>query len=156
MNINEIHEQIQRERDENVINSGQWTLGELIDALNGITDMDKQVRFTDLNETHQYPQHITYPDRAGSWRGIYKELAIGYDYFEKGKRIPTVKDILILLKGCVGTIFEGYKGGEYKMELDTPVWVDNSGQCSHNMIYGIKETDSFVVILVKNQEPYPG
>jgi hypothetical protein len=52
-----------------------------------------------------------------SWRGIYSSLA-----FEPGPPMP-VRQILNAARQCVGRSFEGYKGGEYAMDLCTPVHV---------------------------------
>jgi len=62
-----------------------------------------------------------------SYRGYYEDLALVVEEVE----IPTtsVDDMLGTLYGAMGRKFEGYKGGEYLMGEDTPLWVtfDSSG-----------------------------
>lgn len=52
-----------------------------------------------------------------SYRGYYDELA-----FEPAEDV-SVAEMLETAKSAVGKIFQGYKGGEYTMDLDTLVHV---------------------------------
>ena len=56
-----------------------------------------------------------------SWRGSYDELA-----FEPVDR-TTVGKMLVVAKGCVGTVFPGYKGGDYEMDRNTLVNIEYFG-----------------------------
>lgn len=58
-----------------------------------------------------------------SYRGYYDELA-----FERRDDVA-VRDMLADARGAVGTTYQGYKGGNYTMSLDTPVWLAAYG-CS--------------------------
>lgn len=59
-----------------------------------------------------------------SWRGSYDELA-----FEP-IHDTTVGEMLEAAKSAVGTTYHGWKGGEYKMILDTYVNIDSVGSWS--------------------------
>ena len=41
------------------------------------------------------------------------------------------------LNSCIGKTFIGWKGGEFKMDKDTPVWISEKGECSNNSIASI-------------------
>lgn len=55
-------------------------------------------------------------DSVHSYRGYYDELAI-----EPGG-VVTVAKARVMLEDAVGSTFQGYKGGDYTMTGDTPVW----------------------------------
>ena len=58
-----------------------------------------------------------------------------------------VSDILEMAKECIGKTFTGYKGGEFLMLEDTPLWISNYGECARTVIAEIKEPlDGYVEI----------
>jgi hypothetical protein len=59
-----------------------------------------------------------------SYRGFYDQLALTRD----GAAAPAAGDLLAAALACDGATFHGYKGGEYVMDLDTPLWVANMGE----------------------------
>jgi hypothetical protein len=95
-------------RNKDFIESDQVTLGELISALER---MPKDKILTDAF-------------RGGdSYRGFYDELA-----FKPCAEVK-VGDLLKDARSCVGVTFDGYKGGEYTMHLNTPIWKAEYGSC---------------------------
>jgi hypothetical protein len=84
------------------------------------------------------------PDDVDSYRGYYNELAISYVPYQ-GKSI-TVDTFLNMMMDVVGETYTGYKGGNYTMEKETNVWVDNYGRCSGTAVLGIEESDYITVI----------
>lgn len=84
------------------------------------------------------------PDGIGSWRGIYAELAIGWT--DDDSAGMTVAQFKALLQGAVGETYFGYKGGEYKMDHDTEVHVDNYGRWTSTDIIGISDETYRVTI----------
>lgn len=113
----------------------EMTLGELIDALE---------KCRPNAEISLKPFSLT-PTGIESWRGRYDELALTYRTVDHGER-TTVAELLPLLRKMVGSVETGYKGGEYRMDRDTPVWVDNYGEytetgISHIKVWGSKEGD---------------
>ena len=84
------------------------------------------------------------PTRVDSWRGVYAELALGWS--ADWRSVP-VSGLLANLESAVGATFEGWKGGNYKMEGNTTVWVDNPGECTHTTITGLVEVDDYTVII---------
>lgn len=87
------------------------------------------------------------PVSINSYRGYYDHLAIGYEQYKE----VTVAQLLTLCEGAVGKTFEGYKGGDYKMSLSTPLWVDNYGEMTGTTITGVVD-DEVVVTLVTGSE----
>jgi hypothetical protein len=84
------------------------TLGELIEVLKS-ADPDHVVR-------------IGF-GRPTSYRGYYAELA-----FVPEQNV-TVRSMLAHAQCALGHTFTGYKGGEYRMDEYTPVWIAEWGCC---------------------------
>lgn len=82
------------------------------------------------------PGHLT------SYRGYYDQLALTYEMKEKD---PTVSEILQMMKAAVGATFQGYKGGDFMMDEDTPVWVAEYGSTSETVLTGITAEDYFTI-----------
>lgn len=59
-----------------------------------------------------------------SYRGYYDDLA-----FEKVDGLITAQDALEMVDACIGQVFTGYKGGEFLMDENTPIWLANYGSC---------------------------
>lgn len=81
-----------------------------------------------------------------SYRGYYEQLAI-----EPGgpARCEALADILI---ESLDKTFYGYKGGEFSMFDDTPVWVSEYGIASGDMVVGVEEKADMVVIFTKKEQ----
>lgn len=58
-----------------------------------------------------------------SYRGYYSDLA-----FDPINENRTAGDLLAQCKDAVGRKFEGWKGGEFLMSKDTPLWVAKEGE----------------------------
>lgn len=111
---------------------GTTTLGALIDALYKLP-AGKLVRF-DFCDIGTATVH--------SYRGYYDHLAIGW----KEDSWHDVRELYDSLKAAVGQTYQGYKGGIYKMDRDTPVWVSNYGRNSRMGIVGLSVDDDFVTL----------
>lgn len=105
---------------------GQLTLGELIDKLEA-APKESQIQF-------DFCHCVTCG--VDSYRGFYEQLAIGWAPQGSG-RWPNVADFLPSLRDAVGKTFTGYKGGEYRMDRGTPVWVSNYGETSSTAVVGV-------------------
>jgi len=149
-----INNQMQASRAEEMKNSEQFTLGELIMSLEGVSNKDLPVYF----DEEKYK-----PTGLVSWRGSYCELAIefengGHECYEQPKDTCTkdsfgdhdykckcgglkehdttlpedvkVSDLLKVLNLAKGKMFIGYKGGDFTMGKTTPLWVANGGDSS--------------------------
>ena len=132
-----------------VFESNQLTLGALIKKLEGFgntygeEDKDKLVYF-DFGTAR--------PTTLHSWRGSYSELALGYElagYDDSSSKYDenTMSKLLVELKSGVGKVFQGWKGGDFRMGNNTPMWVSNPGNGSHTALVDAID-DVFRVILI--------
>ncbi|GAA0586439.1 hypothetical protein ACFQH5_20415 [Halomonas salifodinae] len=106
--IDAMGEKWRRERSES-----QMTLGEMIEHL---SDLPDGAKISTIGEPHSY-------------RGYYSDLA-----FEGGSGEMSAKDALAMCNEALGKEFTGYKGGEFLMEEDTPVWVASRGGCGMKIV----------------------
>ena len=107
----------------------QLTLGDLIDKL----------------ELMPLSALITGICSPQSYRGYYVDLA-----FEKAPEKITVEDALDMCKSAMGEVFTGYKGGDYVMGRNTPIWIAGYGFCGER-IMGI-DKDSGVIMTAAEDE----
>lgn len=117
--------QWQKERAES-----QMTLGKLIKLLEG----------------RQYDgQQVIGLGRLDSYRGHYCDLA-----FEPSMELRSVRDLLNVCYSAMGRVFEGYKGGDYLMGENTPLWVASYGGIGPKLI-GLKE-GTILMPIVEEEE----
>lgn len=110
------------------------TLGDLIDALEKAPP-DAPVEF-------DFCRFV--PTRLESYRGIYSELAFNYSR----DTVRIVRHVLDECRQAVGKTFTGYKGGEYRMDRTTRVYVDNTGEATQTIITGVEvDSDASMVVL---------
>jgi len=72
--------------------------------------------------------------KIDSWRGDYSEMAIGYSMDRKHMAAWEFRN---MLEGCENKVYTGYKGGEFTMSMNTPIHVDNYGECTDTEITGL-------------------
>jgi hypothetical protein len=94
----------------------EYNLGMLINDLEKYNNEFLEVEFDDGS----------IPSDFDSWRGSYCELALGYE--EKG--ICHNHTLYRKAYNANGSMYEGYKGGEFIMDLDTPMHQANYGEDS--------------------------
>ena len=115
---------------------GTTTLGNLINGIKQAPD-DADVMFDFAH---------TIPDGVRSWRGDYSQLAIGWKPQQAGD-FPNAKLMSEILEMANGNTYEGYKGGDFKMDLSTPIWIDNYGEYTSTAIVGLQlHGDSRLII----------
>lgn len=116
MDLNElvsaVNAKLQLERAET-----QMTLGDLIAAL----------------EAMPHGAEVANLQRPHSYRGYYSDLA-----FELGDGLRSAKDLLTQCKAAMGTVFVGYKGGDYVMGKITPIWISEYGSTSGTKLMAIR------------------
>lgn len=109
----------QEERSES-----QMTLGKLIDEL-FVMDPMKEVH--GIQNPHSY-------------RGYYSDLA-----FETNIGVMTTAvKVLEIARSCMGEVFTGYKGGDFQMGRNTPIWSANYGCCGMK-IMGFDEDGNLIL-----------
>jgi hypothetical protein len=103
-------------------------LGELIKAIERVS-ADRCVYIE--------PYGLT-PGWFSSYRGYYDQLALGY---RTGHDRVNAGELLALARAACGDTFEGYKGGSYRMDADTEVWLSNYGETSGVSLARVEITD---------------
>lgn len=112
--------------------AGQMKLGAFIAALEKAKP-DAYIQF-DWAGLH--------PGRMRSYRGYYDHLAID----PTSGIFHTVKEMLDHAKAVLGTTMEGYKGGDFLMDADTPLWVATWGDTGSTRVVGVQDEDWRVII----------
>ena len=127
----------------------QWRLGQLIDAL------EKRKR----DEETGAPQRVVFdfcgvaPVGCHSYRGFYDHLALDpAEVSLTSPAVPTVDSVLAMLRNALKDEFCGWKGGNYRMRRETPLWVDQRGEANGTAIVGIADCDWLTIIETKWME----
>ena len=134
-----ISNEIQRQRQEELKTSPQLLLGEIILRLEAVNTPCKDGSEKEVRFDFGYFK----PTNLDSWRGSYDELALGYSETEKDIK---VSELIKTLKEAIGKTFTGYKGGDFVMGKNTPVWVSNYGESPSTGIIGVKDLDWLVIL----------
>lgn len=130
--IKMIQNQVKTQVDNNMYKNGVMRLGSFIQGLKGC-DPEADIQF----DFYGYV-----PTTLDSYRGYYDHLAFGFADTD----IPKVKDVLAQCEDALGKTFEGYKGGDFTMSEDTPLWVGNYGESRSTAIVDILKRDRTVII----------
>ncbi|MEN6545669.1 MAG: hypothetical protein ABFE07_06465 [Armatimonadia bacterium] len=109
------------------------TLGALIEALRSAPS-DAVVRFDYMDCS---------PGEPHSYRGYYSDLS-----FDRSAEPITVSQFLDTAVCCLGGTYEGYKGGDFLMTEDTPLWAASYGCCGRAIV-GHHVNNGNVVLLTK-------
>lgn len=113
----------------------QMTLGAFVDAL-AAAEPERSVYFDWCRLT---------PTCFDSYRGYYDQLALGVALHGN----VTAGALAGAAKRAIGTTFEGWKGGDYKMTRSTPLWVDNPGEATGTQIVGVRDDGWAIIIQTK-------
>jgi len=111
------------------------TLGKLIEALEGVAPDTVVVCSDNISE---------HPGGAISYRGYYSDLA-----FKPSAKPVTVAELLAEAKNALNQEFTGYKGGEFLMGPDAPLWIAQYGQSGGRAIIDISVTDGAATLIIK-------
>jgi hypothetical protein len=96
----------------------------------------------------KYDPKIKLPTGLGnphSWRGSYDEIA--FEIVEN----TTVGEMLKAAQSIDGEVKTGYKGGEFRMNRDTPINIDNYGSYT-----GGRQIWGLLLNLMLGQNTYSG
>jgi hypothetical protein len=118
--------------------SPQLNLGDLIDKLKAIAASKEPDKLKDCDVCFDFGSAV--PTTLASWRGSYSELALGYrltgydatdgGHFNDAKLVALITE----LESAIGKDFTGWKGGEFRMDRSTSVWVANPGNSDNTGI----------------------
>lgn len=105
------------------------TLGSLIERLK-VIEKTKIVKFsTGENVGGEF-----------SYRGYYSDLC-----FDTSDRQKTVGEFLMQADSALGKAYTGYKGGDFVMGEDTPLWKAEYGDCGEAIIEIVDGNDVILV-----------
>ena len=138
-------------RKERLETSPQLTLGKLISEIEACDIQNDKGEDKDV----EFDFGSAEPTSLSSWRGSYAELALGFRLTgydapnqETGHHgIATATKLLDNLMSAIGATFEGWKGGDFIMDEDTPVWVANQGNVGNTAIVGVLNQGWRLVLL---------
>lgn len=91
-----------------------------------------------------------YPVGFCSYRGNYSHLCLIPQ--DAGEAVPHPKvlrsaaELRQAALDAVGTEFEGWKGGDFLMGMDTPVWVAQEGDCGPALVSWIYDGGELVLV----------
>lgn len=86
------------------------------------------------------------PDlRVASYRGYYDEAALGWQGGDYGTEGVLAHDLAKALETQIGTVMTGWKGGEYPITRETPVWCDNAGNFSSCAVVGVTDYGQILI-----------
>ena len=143
MNLQEVlNNAVAAQREEELKNSPQLTLGEIICKLEAL-EPETSVVFDFANVV---------PISLDSWRGSYDELAIEYGPSSSALRVDA---FLEMLREAIGKTFIGYKGGDFVMGRRTPVWVSHYGEGERRAVIDVKNDGYRIVIVTEILEYSP-
>lgn len=135
--------EISAQRAKRLANSDQLTLGELIAKIEPIAaKQGERIEAKQGESDVCFDFEYLKPTSLSSWRGSYAELAIE---FASGEAM-TVNKFLEMLKDAVGKTYTGYKGGEFQMSRQTPLWVANYGNAGNTAVIGVLDLGYTVII----------
>ncbi len=117
---------------------GQWTLGQLVEALKRFP-ADKWIRFD--SRANDEDEDGLYPYSYDSYRGYYRLVAVS-----RSRKPMLVGEFLDRTEAAIGATYTGYKGGDFTMNGGTPVWVSEYGRMSGVGIVGIDEIEGMVIL----------
>ena len=111
---------------------GQKSIGEFVEALIWL----KMRGHSELPIVFDFDE---VPKEFCSWRGEYGQLTLDWtDWGNPEKEKPTVQSLLDEAEKAQNGTFEGYKGGECKMNPCTPLWADRRDHPEHRMVTGVE------------------
>lgn len=122
------------------------TIGEMLEALKNAND-DAAVFITDTLS-------VELNGEVMSWRGDYSCLSLGYSLYGDSNAFITVGRLKSILKDAIDKSFIGYKGGEFVMEKDTPVYLDNYGFATGHYVSEISFSNECCYLKIAKEEDH--
>ena len=122
-------------------NKGAMSAEEIISKLKGFKDSNKLIVIEMNNEI------FTSDFAADSWRGSYNLPAIEYYSGDSGCSVDSAIEDLQEIDGME---VSGYKGGDYTLNKEDPLFIANYGESNNcTAIVDIVESDEFIICLTK-------
>ena len=84
------------------------------------------------------------PHDEMSYRGYYSDLA-----FNESNESKTVEEFVQQLQDALNQEYTGYKGGDFRMDESTPLWVAEYGEASGIAIMSMHVAEDRIVVVTK-------
>lgn len=154
-----IRRKLSIQRREAFKKSPQLCLGEIIGKLEAISPFYGSLQKDE--KTIRYDFEYLIPTTLQSWRGSYDELALGWTYLgyspndcpdHNCQEGPKITDFIKHLEEAIGKYFVGWKGGDFVMSEETPVWVANPGNVGETAIVDVVDNGYEVILITERCE----
>lgn len=126
------------------MNSKQLTLGQLLEKLEAIEPKHYDVVF-------DFGGLI--PDYFESYRGDYSHVCLNFEMpYKNWEYTPSVNvhQMIEKVKDTIGEYKSGWKGGDYFMHEDTPVWVALGGMSPGSYLHDVKLSGCRIYLVTRN------
>ena len=125
------------------------TLNNVVTKLGTVEYKTKNVYFVNLVDDWEGTQYTSKPVNSFySWRGSYYEPSCGTD----GNEALSVNNLIGTMCEFIGSSQQGYKGGEFTMQGNSPLWADPWG-CGGDMgVVDVVECEEGVFFVVDRCE----
>ena len=131
-------------------------LQKLVDAMSETSRMERGNYHVTLGELIEFVDKLpllttvkfsngSHPSGVDSYRGYYSDLAI-----EPSNEKINVEKFLVILRGSLGKTFMGYKGGDFIMEENTPLWMANYGDCGEAVVSISENGEGDLILITKD------
>lgn len=137
------HDQLPNQRE-------QLTLGQLISELKRVKEQQTDTHGDQATVFYDFNRFT--PTTGDSYRGYYEQFALGVSETHAFPGANLDELILHLEKECLGQVFHGWKGGEYVMKTDTPVWIANRGETTDVVPVGVRDLGYQIIIDTQHHE----
>ena len=139
--IEAMKKELAKEWAKDSVEKGAMTANELISKFEEFKDSNKPVIIE--MDGNLYTSVFV----ANSWRGSYSLPAIDYKLDKEGYPLD---DAIENLKNLDGTEVTGYKGGDFTLSGDDPIFVANYGKLNNcTAIVDVVETIDYIVCITK-------
>lgn len=135
----------------------EMNVGQFLEALKAIKPLHHYPSGETTEKTIEFDFCWFYPTNFASWRGDYSVVALGFDGqigHASGLETPTLSALVARLDAQMGTIVEGWKGGDYDVNPRRRLRVANPGNSGCTVIVGVKDVDYRVIIQTRWRDAY--
>lgn len=147
MDMDMISKIVEAQRKERFESNEQLSLWEFIKKLKVCIDTGKD----DKNVVFDF--EYLFPTGLNSWRGSYEELALNFGSNEDENEMQLeLTEFIKLCEEAIGKTYTGWKGGDFVMSEDTPLWVANMSNSGNTAVVDVLDEGWQVVIITKYME----
>jgi hypothetical protein len=126
----------------------QLTLGKLLSLIKKFYETENE-----LKQQVIFDFCSTFPHSFHSWRGDYYQISLDYHLWDDDEQPLLAEQFIKMMENdVIGKVFFGWKGGEFTMTEDTPVWVSTQRGGHHTAVVGVTSSYSSIIIQTSYKE----